>query len=569
MKRLIAVFLSLSLALSGAAPIVPARNVTPPDPPFNRLHPNKAIEGFLHGYAKAYPDWVKLESIGKGGGGGDIWLVTITNPKTGAASSKPAIYIDGATHGNEIQGTEVCLYIIHFVLNNYGRLPRITELLDRGTLYLAPMVNVDARARWFTEPSTPHYPRTLIAHIDDDRDGKTDEDGYEDLDGDGEITMMRKKVPPGQGRFKLDPKDPRLVVPAGADELGDYIMLGAEGLDNDGDGAVNEDPLGYVDPNRTWGYGFQPRYVQAGAPDYPLQYPETRSIAEWAARQDNIIAVQSFHNTGGIILRGPGARGARPYAPDDGRVHDLIGKEGEKMLPGYRYGVIHQILYSAYGGTTDHFYGRHGAIAFSNELHTDKRLFGAGNTTPADLQKFNDLLTHGRQFADWKPFKHPQYGEIEIGGFKHDTGRLPEGFLLEEECHRNASFVLFHAHHMPKLSIQEPAAVKVKDNLWRLHVPVLNERAIPSMLAIARQLKLHRPDIATVEGAKVISSGIVQDQYLNRVSVQRHRPERLEVNGVPGFGTTTLFFLVEGQGEVTVTYDSLKAGKVSRKIALQ
>jgi hypothetical protein len=429
-------------------------------------------------------------------------------------------------------------------------------------------VNVDSRDKWFTEPATPNFPRTIPVKIDDDRDGKLDEDGYEDLDGDGEITMMRKKVPLGQGRMKLDPKDPRVLLPCPADELCDWIMLGQEGIDNDGDGQVNEDTLGYVDPNRTWGYGFQPRYVQQGAPDYPLQYPETRSIAEWATRTNNIIAMQSFHNSGGIILRGPGAKTERPYPPGDARVYDLIGKEGEKMLPGYKYGVIFQILYTAYGGTTDHFYGRHGAIAFTNELNYPKRLYGVDNPTEADRLKFSDTLTSGRMFVDWKLFKHPQYGDIEIGGYRHDTGRPPEGFLLEEECHRNASFVLFNAHHLPKLSVQEPKVVKEAPGLYRIHVPVLNERAIPSMLEIARQLKLHRADVASVEGAKVIASGIVTDEYMNKVDLQNDRPERLMVYGVPGFGTRTLMFLIEGKGEVTFTYDSLKAGKLNRRIPL-
>ena len=31
----------------------------------------------------------------------------------------------------------------------------------------------------------------------------------------------------------------------------------------------------------------------------------------------------------------------------------------------------------------------------------------------------------GRQFVDWRPYNHPQYGPIEVGGFKRDVGRVP------------------------------------------------------------------------------------------------------------------------------------------------
>ena len=185
----LALSILIALAVFGAEPIKPAK--TPPDPAFNRLYPNAEIEKFLKAYADAYPDWVKLEAIGKGGEGDTIWALTITNPKTGAHSTKPAIYVDGATHANEIQGTEVCLYLINYTLKNYGKSARLTELMDRATIYVVPMVNVSSRKKWFTQPSTPNYPRTLISKIDDDRDGKFDEDPYDDLDGDGEITTMR------------------------------------------------------------------------------------------------------------------------------------------------------------------------------------------------------------------------------------------------------------------------------------------------------------------------------------------------------------------------------------------
>ena len=106
-------------------------------------------------------------------------------------------------------------------------------------------------------------------------------------------------------------------------------------------------------------------------------------------------------------------------------------------------------------------------------------------------------------------------------------------------------------------------------NLWRVEVPVLNDRAIPTMTARAVQDKLHRQDVATVTGARVVSSGLVDNQYLDKVSLQEHRPERLMIPGVDGLSTRILFFLVEGNGEITVNYDSLKGGKVSRKVALK
>lgn len=569
LRRILTLLTVLLPGLAAAAePLKPAAR--PPEPPFNRLSTYEEVTGYLKGYAAAYPEWVKLESIGKSIEGRDMWLLTLANPATGPELSKPAMYVDGNIHANEVQGTEAVVYAIDFLLASYGRLDRVTELLDRAVFYFVPMVNPDGRARWFAGPSTPDFPRTVMVPIDDDRDGLTDEDGYDDLDGNGVITLMRKKVPLGEGDYRLHPKDPRILVEVEKDELGDYVILGLEGVDNDGDGRVNEDTIGYVDPNRTWGYDWQPEYVQNGAGLFPLAIPETRSIALWALGKPNIAAAQSFHNAGRMILRGPGAKAEPKYPVEDVRAYDLIAKEGERQLPGYRYMVTWKDLYTVYGGTDDHFYRVHGAIAFTNELYqapTD--LDGDGETSDEEEMEFNDVLTLGRQFVDWKEVEHPQYGTVEVGGFRQDVGRVPEGWMLEEETHRNAAFVLFHAHHLPKLAFGEARVKSVGKDLWRLEITVVNERAIPSVTAWARQAKVHRVDVATVEGARVVASGLVDDTWLDRVELQDHRPERLMVPGVDGVSSRTLFFLLEGKGEVTVRYDSLKGGKLARKVALR
>jgi hypothetical protein len=564
---------ALALAFAGSPahaqkPLEPKGKV--PAPAWNRLNPYEDIVAHLQGYAAAYPGWARLESVGKSRQGRDLWLITITNPATGPELGKPAMYIDANIHANEVQTSEAALYTVDYLLRQYGRLPRVTELLDRAVFYILPVVNPDGRVLWFSGPSDSDFPRTVMVPFDDDRDGLADEDGFDDLDGDGHITTMRKQVPMGQGTHRLDPKDARLLVRIGPGELGDWVELGKEGIDNDGDGRVNEDNVGYVDPNRTWGYSWQPRYVQAGSSEYPLQIPETRAIALWALAHPNIGAVQSYHNNGQMILRGPGAKSDPPYPPQDLRAYDLIAQEGERLLPGYRYFISWKDLYTVYGGTTDHFYGLMGAFAFTNEMYNPPADFDKdGEVSDAEMLKFNDLLSLGRQWVDWKPYEHPQYGKIEVGGFKRDVGRVPEGWAQEDETHRSNAFVLFHAHHLPKLSIGEVTVEKVGPRLWKLRVPVLNERAIPSMATVAVNNKLHRHDLATVAGAKVLASGVVSDPLLDKVDLQKHRPERLEVPGVGGFETRQLFFLVEGEGEVTVSYDSVKAGKVTKKVALR
>ncbi|MEC9372916.1 MAG: peptidase M14, partial [Planctomycetota bacterium] len=223
-------------------------------------------------------------------------------------------------------------------------------------------------------------------------------------------------------------------------------------------------------------------------------------------------------------------------------------------------------------GTINHLYGVHGAISFTNELYGDEMDFdGDGRTSDEEKMRFNDRLALGRMFVEWEEVDHPQYGTIEVGGYKKDTGRSPEGWMLEEECHRNAAFVLFHAEQMPMLTFD---GVRVEDaggGLWKIYATIRNERAIPSVTAWARRNNLHRLDHATIEGARVVSSGIVQDRWMNRISLQEHRPEVLSVGGVPGNGSRELFFLVEGGAgdEIRIDYDSVKAGRVETSVELR
>jgi hypothetical protein len=99
------------------------------------------------------------------------------------------------------------------------------------------------RDRFMTEANTPSTNRTIRIPKDDDRDGLFDEDGYEDLDGDGNICQMRIRDP--FGMYRTDPEDPRLMIRVKPGEQGEWTLLGFEGIDNDGDGRINEDAEGY------------------------------------------------------------------------------------------------------------------------------------------------------------------------------------------------------------------------------------------------------------------------------------------------------------------------------------
>ena len=434
---------------------------------FNRLYDYPELEAALKKLVAAHPNLLSLSSLGKTIEGRDMWCVTINNPKTGKDRDKPAMYVDGNIHGNEVQAAEAGLYTIWYLAENYGRIENITRLLDEKVFYIVPTVNPDGRAYWFSGPNTTHSSRSGKFPHDDDRDGLVDEDGYDDLNGDGQITVMRKKDP--NGRFKPSPEDPRLLIPIKPGEKGEYEILGMEGIDNDGDGLINEDPPGGYDMNRNWPADWQPEHIQFGSGDFPLSWPETNCIAVFFIDHPNIAGVQAFHNAGAMILRGPGHPSRQAaYPPADDRIAQEIGAVGARMIPFYRNFVIHRDLYDVHGGFVNWTYEHLGIFSFSNELWANDQLLGAapapgaqglaravGADGEADQLFANDKLLFGSGYKEWKPAKHPLYGDIEIGGFVKESQRVPPTFMIEELCHRNAAFVIYHAERqMPRSGVQ-------------------------------------------------------------------------------------------------------------------
>ena len=534
---------------------------------WNKYYDHAGITEICKKIAAAYPDLAKLESIGKSFKGRDIWVLTISDFKKGDPSKKPGMYIDGNIHSNEVQGSEFSLYTAWYLTESFNDTKYIQELLADKVFYIVPTINPDGRDSYFHEANTGSSPRSGVIPVDNDRDGLVNEDAYDDLDGDGHIVSMRRKNP--NGRFKVDPNDPNRMIQAGTEEKGNYEFLGQEGKDNDGDGLVNED--GYVfeyDPNRDWGWGWQPNYIQGGAYKYPFSLPENRAVMQFVMKHPNIAAAQSYHNAGGMILRGPGdPNDLGTYNGADLQVYDAIGKKGEEFLPGYRYLVVYKDLYSAYGGELDWFYGGRGIFTYSNELWTPYLMFNKDATRdPQDnaSYQFDRYLLFKDAFIPWHEFDHPQYGKIEIGGFKKNFGRAHPGFLLESDAHRNMAFTIYHCHNTPKLSIDSVIEKDLGDGLKQVTAIISNSRLMPTHSNQDLKYKIERPDLITLSGAKVVASMIVENADLNISSEQRTNPETINVRNIPGLGTITVRWIVQGSGSYTVTVDSKKGGTASK-----
>ncbi len=530
---------------------------------------------------RTWPQFLSLSNLGDSYGGRELWMMTINNPNTGAADNKAAMWIEANIHGNEIQGAEVSLYTIWYLMENYNRIPDIKRMVDERVFYVVPTINPDGRDYFMN--GTGSGARTGHVPVDSDGDGLVDEDGPNDLNGNGVIEQIRKYVP-GQGDFNLDPQDNRRMIPIGPGQTGDWIMLGSEGLDDDGDGRTNEDPVGGYDPNRNWGSDWQPNYIQGGSMNYPFELPESRAINNFMMDHPHIAGLQSFHNSGGMILRGPGAAWQGTYPQADIRVYDELGEQGERMLPYYDYLVIWRGLYTVHGGSIDWQNDGLGIVSFSNELWNGGQYFNSpllqdqqqDPDSPISGQDsryfFDDFLEFGDEYVDWAPFDHPEYGAVEMGGFKKLAGRVNPRFMSMELFHRNMAFTLWHADQMPMMSAGETSVERVDGDVYRVRVAFTNERLIPTITVRARENAVVRPDIVSLSGAEVLVAGWVQNTNVagQLDMIDQNELDRILIrSGHPGRTTRTLEYLVRGSGSVTIEYSSVKGGTVSTTVQLR
>jgi Zinc carboxypeptidase len=521
--------------------------------------------------AAAHPALLAYVELGKSVEGRPLFALILNNPKTGPEPDKPAMYIDGNIHGNEIQASETVLYTVWYLVENYGKLEPITRLVDRTAFYFVPCANPDGRQNWFDLQNSSHSSRTGYKPTDDDNDGVADEDGPDDLDGDGSIGIMWRRDPNGtHRRSELDPNEMELVDPQpradGTIRRGDWSMAGMEGIDNDGDGQVNEDGPGGYDMNRNWPAGWNPDHVQGGAGDWPFSYPETDAIGRFIMTKANIAAGQAYHNAGGMILRGPGVPQREDAYSGDRSTYEVIGRVGEQMLPGYRLMVIHSDLYPVHGGFVTWLAESLGVITYTNELWTDKRISqNGGEPSPQMRDIWQDHVLFGQTKSPLKEVDHPTLGKVLVGGGNKWSSRIPPAFMLEEECHRNMAFTLFHANEMPRVSMGPSLVRKLGDGLWEVTLELKNDALIPTRTARSARSKIGVADRVTLTPASAVTiaaSGTVERRYDRSFTPERETPRVVVLDeGVPGRGSTFVRFLASGPegAEIAVAYTAEKA----------
>ncbi len=244
-----------------------------------------AVNRHIEQLRMANPSLVKVHKLAVTPGGREMLMIEIG--KSGTAV--PAVLTGANFSGLTPLATEAALALASRIVSDAS--------LNSGlTWYIIPVGNPDAYARYFTRPlwSDPANSRPF----NDDTDDQTDEDGYNDLDGNGIITLMRVKA--HDGTWIPVESEPRLMRKADAakGEKGIYKLY-TEGIDDDGDGQYNEDVPGGTNVNVNFPHLFKNFGRRSGL--YPGSEPESEALLRFAFSHPEIAMVLAFGQTNYLL----------------------------------------------------------------------------------------------------------------------------------------------------------------------------------------------------------------------------------------------------------------------------
>jgi hypothetical protein len=203
---------------------------------FDRYHKPEETVAALQDLARANPGFAKVHILAKSPGGRELALLEIGPETAKTAKALPAVFVAANMEGTVPLASEAALFLAKALVAK-------TDARSDRTWYILACGNPDAAALYFARPQRRDARNGRPQN--DDQDDAVDEDGPDDLDGDGIITQMRVKDP--EGAYIAVPAEPRLMKKAdwSKGEKGVWKLY-PEGADNDGDGQFNEDGPGGV-----------------------------------------------------------------------------------------------------------------------------------------------------------------------------------------------------------------------------------------------------------------------------------------------------------------------------------
>ncbi|MCA9719714.1 MAG: peptidase M14 [Myxococcales bacterium] len=473
----------------------------------------------LRTWATQHPDFIRLRALTTTEGGRELWLLTI-GPRPD--EPRPALWVDANMHASELCGSNVALAVAEELIALH---------LDPDARPLGLPAHVCARLRSIHVHVAPRLSpdgaevilkgETLVRSIPRDPLGYASTRPRwipQDLDGDGCVRTIR--VLDATGEFCESAALPGLMLPRRLEDEGPFYKLYPEGVIEGYDGRTIPCPAGMggrgIDLNRNFPARWVPEPEQVGAGPFALSERESRAIAEFAVTHPTIFAWFNLHTFGGVVIRPPGERPDHTLDPHDRHVFDQLARWAKQHARYPTVGGFEQFTYTPqkplHGDLIDFVYRQRGCLAVAVELWD---LFAQAGIRRRDRagERFVDVydeLTRdelialarwdrehnaGRCAAAWRPFRHPQLGDVELGGYDPRFGLWnPPAERLAALCREHAALILRTAALAPAIEITAARVIPQGPGRWAIDITVENHGYLGSYgVASARARPWNEP----------------------------------------------------------------------------
>lgn len=521
--------------------------------------------------AKEYPALCTVKSLVKTAGGKDIYVLSIG---TEDIDMKPAVAVIGGIEGNHLLGRELALGFAEKLLK-HSENQDIKKLLASITFYVFPDISPDASEQYF---SPLKYERVTNARpTDNDRDFLFDEDPYEDLNGDGLITLIRVSDP--AGTYVESSEDKRIMVAADLSkgEKGTYFVH-SEGIDNDNDGKYNEDGPGGVNPNRNFTFNYEEYGHNSGY--HAISEPETKAVADFLFDHFNIYMTIAFgpqDNLGQPMKASERQSGITDYDQATGRWTGISrgasGEQVDRRITSIlkKDELINKLVSDRYHEIT----GAKGAPQATNPpgnfmewayFHYGRYSFSTpawwypvekGKNSEAAFLSFAEKNGIDDPFVPWTEIKHPDFPgkKTEVGGIKPFVMINPPADTLSEMISSHYRFITEVAALHPELEFLDTMVENTGGDLYRITLKVHNKGIFATTA-----------DIGVInQWTKIMQ--IVIDPAKNQTLLsgqKRQRIQRLESGDTAEFS-----WLVQGKGNIRVSAGAIHVGTIKTNLELK
>jgi hypothetical protein len=490
----------------------------------------------------------QLTSLTKTEGGKDIWVLKIGK---GDLDNKPAIAVVGGAEGFHVLSVELALQVAERLVKEHS------QTLDNTTFYVFPNMSPDAYEQYH---ATLRYERRGNAsNVDHDRDGRLSEDGYEDLNKDGLITLMRVESP--MGDFMPLEADQRIMVKADRSK-GDKgnFMVYPESRDNDKDGRFGEDLKEGIAFNRNMTYKFPIFTPMAG--NFAVSEKENRALLDYLFDQWNVFAFVTFSPANNLSA-------PLKYNAQDAKkriVTSMLEKDVaiNSMISGIYNKTVTQTAFNQTNqGTDGDFfqwaYFHFARLSFGTPgwwVPEVKGEDGKSNTNAeanflawAAEQGINDV------FVPWTSIEHPDFPgqKVEVGGIKPFVMHNPPYAMVNDIAKEHTDFIIQLAEMAPKMEFQNLKTEKLGNGLTRITVDLFNNSPLPThseMGVKSRWLQKVRVDIN--KEAKDLISG-------DKIKL---------IDKLEAYENITLSWIVKGSGSVDIKAGAAHTGNATLNVKL-